>query len=70
MSKVNEEQRLAYLIEKDHHLVTLFYYIGEHIVLFIGNYPNPNDPYHNDAHDLSKSLGFESESARAARCCW
>ncbi|ATN85509.1 SH3 domain-containing protein [Coxiella burnetii] len=45
MSKGNEEQRLAYLIEKGHHLVTLVY-IGGHIVLFIGNYPNPNDPYH------------------------
>ncbi len=45
MSKDNEEQRLTYLIEKAHQLITLVY-IGGHIVLFIGNYPNPNGPYH------------------------
>lgn len=39
------EKRLAYLMENGHPLTTLVY-IGGHIFLYLGNYPNPSSPDH------------------------
>lgn len=45
MSAAPANQRLAYLTGNGHPFLTLIY-IGGHIMLYIGNYPNPNDKDH------------------------
>ncbi|HSW71265.1 MAG TPA: SH3 domain-containing protein, partial [Gammaproteobacteria bacterium] len=45
MSSAPRDQRLAYLMAKGHRFLTLVY-IGGHIFLYVGNYPNPNDKDH------------------------
>lgn len=43
LSSSTKEQRLSYLTKNGHPFLTLIY-IGGHIILYVGNYPNPNDP--------------------------
>lgn len=43
MSDASKEQRLSYLMENGQRFMTIIY-IGGHIVLYIGNYPNPKQP--------------------------
>lgn len=45
MTSSSPEQRLTYLMENGHRFMTLVY-LGGHIILYIGNYPNPNDNQH------------------------
>lgn len=45
MSGAPQEERLSYLMNNGHPFVTIIY-IGGHVVLFIGNYPNPNSSDH------------------------
>lgn len=41
MTKATEEERLSYLMKNGQKFLTLIY-LGGHVVLYIGNYPNPN----------------------------
>lgn len=45
MSSSSPKQRLDYLMENGRRFMTLIY-VGGHVVLFIGNYPNPQDKNH------------------------
>ncbi len=45
MSAAPTSQRLSYLMGNGHPFLTLVY-IGGHVLLYVGNYPNPNDKDH------------------------
>lgn len=47
MSGESAKSRLNYLMENGHRYMTLIY-LGGHVVLYIGNFPNPNDKLHKD----------------------
>lgn len=46
MTSYSKEKRLAYLMEQGHDFLTIVY-IGGHVLLYIGNFPNPNTAEHN-----------------------
>ena len=43
MSSFTEQERLSYLMNNGDRFLTIVY-IGGHVFLYIGNFPNPNDP--------------------------
>jgi hypothetical protein len=45
VSAAPKEQRLAYL-ENNGHPFTTIIYIGGHVIMYVGNYPNPNSSDH------------------------
>lgn len=45
MTSYPAAERLAYLMENGQPLLTIVY-IGGHVILYVGNYPNPNDHAH------------------------
>lgn len=45
LSADSKEQRLSYLMAHGHKLMTIVY-VGGHIFMYIGNYPNPNSTNH------------------------
>ncbi|EKD72651.1 MAG: hypothetical protein ACD_45C00620G0007 [uncultured bacterium] len=45
MTSFPPEQRLSYLMENGHKFFTIIY-IGGHVVMYLGNYPNPNESDH------------------------
>lgn len=45
MTTSSQQDRLAYLMNYGHRLMTIIY-IGGHVILYVGNYPNPNSSAH------------------------
>ncbi len=43
LNAASPQKRLDYLMQNGHRFFTIVY-IGGHVLLYIGNYPNPNDP--------------------------
>ncbi len=43
LASASREERINYLIQHGHPLMTVVY-IGGHVFLYVGNYPNPQDP--------------------------
>lgn len=45
LSKANRESRMQFLMREGHPFMTILY-VGHHVVLYLGTYPNPDDPQH------------------------
>jgi hypothetical protein len=45
LSKSDRETRLKYLMSEGHPFMTVVY-VGGHVILYLGTYPNPDDPQH------------------------
>jgi len=62
LGSASPEQRLSYLTENGHRFLTLVY-IGGHVFLYIGNFPNPQDPAHPLALSYQNLWGLSPRPA-------
>ena len=62
MTSASKEKRLAYLMEHGQRFMTLIY-VGAHVMLYIGNYPNPHDASSLMAMTYQNKWGLSPEPA-------
>jgi cell wall-associated NlpC family hydrolase len=62
MSHYSKEERLSYLMQNGKSFLTIIY-IGGHVVLYIGNYQNPDKPNENMAMTYQNMWGLSPRPA-------